>query len=157
MPLRLDPLQRIVNVSFGNRIAVIYGFGTNGGIDLAGIDGFIAAERARFRAREMARYLAADMDNDGNISRAEMALLADAAPAGRRGRLQRGFDQADGDANGVMTVAELRGYAQTLAMAQVSDADADDLRGLMLFDDDGDGIVAMEEVAAGVSALVEGT
>lgn len=152
----LKKLRAAPEVFLQDAAAVIYGFGTGGGIDLAGIDGFIAAERARFRAREMARYLAADLDNDGDISRGEMALLADAAPAAKRGRLQRGYDQADGDGNGVLTVVELRGYAQGAAMAQMTDADAEALRGLLLFDGDGDGIVAMEEVAAGVSGLVEG-
>jgi hypothetical protein len=152
----LKKLRAAPEVFLQDAAVVIYGFGANGGIDLAGIDGFIAAERARFRAREMARYLAADLDNDGDIALAEMALLADAAAAGKRGRLQRGYDQADADANGVLTVAELRGFAQTVALGQMTDADADDLRGLLMFDADGNGTVAMEEVAAGVSALVEG-
>jgi Ca2+-binding EF-hand superfamily protein len=152
----LKKLRAQPEVFLQDAAAVIYGFGANGGIDLAGIDGFIAAERARFRAREMARYLAADMDNDGDISRAEMALLADGAAAGKRGRLQRGYDQADADASGVLTVAELRGFAQGVALVQMTDTDAEALRGLLLFDADGNGSAAMEEVAAGVSALVEG-
>ena len=151
----LKKLRAAPEVFLQDAAEVIYGFGAKGGIDLAGIDGFIAAERARFRAREMARYLAADLDNDGDISRAEMALLADAAAAGKRGRLQRGYDQADANANGVLTVAELRGFAQGVALVQMTDADAEALRGLMLFDADDNGTVAMEEVAAGVSALVE--
>lgn len=136
--------------------AVIYGYGANGSIDLAGIDTFIAAERAKVRAREMARYLAADLNNDGDLGRAEMALLADAAPAAKRGRLQRGYDQADADANGLLTTVELRGFAQTLALAQLTEADAQALRALLLFDQDGNGLVAMEEVAIGVRALVDG-
>jgi hypothetical protein len=136
---------------------LIYGFGAKGGIDAAGIDGFIAAERARFRAREIARYLAADLNNDGEIGRVEMAVLADATAAAKRGRLQRGYDRADADANGVLTIAELRTYAQGEAMGQMTDADAEVLRGLLLFDADGNGTVAMEEVAAGVSSLVEET
>jgi Ca2+-binding EF-hand superfamily protein len=152
----LKKLRAAPEVFLQDAAAVIYGFGANGGIDRGGIDGFIAAERARFRAREMARYLAADLDNDGDISRAEMALVADAAAAGKRGRLQRGYDQADADANGVLTVAELRGFAQGVALVQMTDSDAEALRGLLLFDADGNGSVAMEEVAAGVSALVDG-
>lgn len=151
----LKKLRAAPDVFMQDAAAVIYGFGANGRIDRAGIDGFIAAERARFRAREMARYLAADMNNDGDINRDEMALLADAAPAGKRGRLQRGFDLADGDANAVMTISELRSFAQTVALAQITDAEAETIRGMMLFDQNGDGSVAMEEVAAGVSALVD--
>jgi hypothetical protein len=52
---------------------------------------------------------------------------------------------------------ELRGFAQGTAMAQMSAADADALKALLQFDADGNGVVAMDEVAAGVSLLVEGS
>ena len=150
----LKKLRGAPDTYLANAASLIYGFGAGGGIDAAGIDGFIAAERARIRARDMMQYLAADVNNDGDISRDEVAVLAAAAQAGKRGRLQRGFDQADSDTNGLLSMAELRGFAQGTALAQMSAADADALKALLQFDADGNGTVAMEEVATGVSALV---
>lgn len=152
----LKKLRAAPDTYLANAASLIYGFGTGGGIDAAGIDGFIAAERARIRARDMMQYLAADLNNDGDISRDEVAGLAAAAQASKRGRLQHGFDQADADANGVLSMAELRGFAQSTAMDQMSDAEADGLKALLQFDADGNGNVAMDEVAAGVSTLMEG-
>ena len=153
----LKKLQAAPDVFLASAAQLIYGFGTDGAIDAAGIDGFIAAERARIRARDMTQYLAADINNDGDISKGEVATLAASAQASKRGRLQRGFDQADSDANGMVSMAELRGFAQGTAMAQMSAADADVLKALLQFDANGNGTVAMEEVAAGVSALMDGT
>lgn len=151
----LKKLRGAPEVFLEDAAGLIYGFGDKGAIDAAGIDAFVAFERARLRAREMARYLVADLNNDGDIDRVELAQLADAAAAGKRGRLQRGFDQADSDVNGVLTAVELRRYAQGVALADMTDADADALRGLLLFDLDGNGFVAMEEVAAGVTEMLE--
>ena len=103
----------------------------------------------------MARYLAGDLDNDGAISRDEVAVLAGTLPAGKRGRLQRGFDQADSDSDKSLSLDELRGFAQGVAMVSMSEADAAAVQALMLFDLDRNGAVAMEEVAAGVSSLVQ--
>jgi hypothetical protein len=150
----MKKLRGAPDVFLRDAAELIYGFGRDGGIDLAGIDAFVAAERARFRAKEMARYLAADINNDGDVGRDEMAALADAAAAGKRGGLQLGYDRADADGDGVLGLTELRGYAQGVAMVQMSDADVDEMRGILMFDADGDGVAAMEEVAAGVSALV---
>ncbi len=153
----LKKLRGAPDAFLANAASLIYGYGTAGGIDAAGVDGFIAAERARIRARDMTQYLAADLNNDGNISRDEVALLAAATQASKRGRLQRGFDSADGNADAVLSMAELRGFAQGTAMAQMSDTDADALKTLLQFDADGNGIVAMDEVATGVSTLMEGS
>lgn len=153
----LKKLRAAPDTYLATAASLIYGFGAGGGIDAVGIDGFIAAERARIRARDMTQYLAADLNNDGDISRAEMAVLAAAAQANKRGRLQRGFDQADADANALLSMSELRSFAQGSAMDQLSDADADGLKALLQFDENADGIVAMDEVAAGVSLVIEGS
>jgi EF hand len=134
---------------------LIYGFGASGGIDLVGIDAFVAAERARIRAAVMERYLAADLDNDGDVTRDEVAVLANAAAAGKRGKLRLGHDLADGNKDGVLSLDELRSHAQEQAMKDMSVDDAEGLRGFLMFDLDGDGVVAMEEVAAGVTAMVD--
>ena len=153
----LKKLRAAPDTFLANAASLIYGYGAGGGIDAAGIDGFIAAERARIRARDMTQYLAADLNNDGDISRDEVAALAAATQASKRGRLQRGFDLADANANGIMSIAELRGFAEGTATAQMSAEDADALKALLQFDADGNGVVAMDEVAAGVSALMEGS
>lgn len=150
----MKKLRGAPDVFLRDAAGLIYGFGRDGGIDLAAIDAFVAAERARFRAKEMARYLAADTNNDGDVGRDEMTVMADAAAAGKRGGLQLGYDRADVDGDGVLSLTELRGYAQGVAMVQMSDAEVDALREILLFDADGDGVAAMAEVAAGVSALV---
>ena len=149
----LKKLRDAPDTFLANAATLIYGYGTGGGIDAAGIDGFIAAERARIRARDMMQYLAADLNNDGDISKGEVAALALAMQASKRGRLQRGFDLADADANGIMSAAELRGFAEGTAMNQMSAKDADALKALLQFDADGNGVVAMDEVVAGVSTL----
>ena len=153
----LKKLRAAPDTYLANAASLIYGFGTGGGINAAGIDGFIAAERARIRARDMMQYLAADVNNDGDISRDEVAVLAASVQAGKRGRLQRGFDQADSNANGLLSMAELRGFAQGTALTQMSAADADALNAVLQFDADGNGVVAMDEVAAGVSLVMEGS
>ena len=153
----MKKLQAAPDAFLQDAAGVIYGFGTKGSIDAAGLNAFVAAERAKFRAREMARYLAGDLDNDGAINREEVAVLAGTLPAGKRGRLQRGFDQADTDANKSVSLVELRGFAQGVAMISMSEADAAAVQALLLFDLDRNGAVAMEEVAAGVGSLLQET
>ena len=135
---------------------LIYGFGVDGGIDLAGVDAFVAAERARVRAATIERYLAADLNNDGDVSSDEVAVLAHAAAAGKRGVLLLGHDLSDANKDGVMAAAELRSFAQAAALKAMSDAEVDALRGFLVFDLNADGIVAMQEVAAGVTAMLDG-
>ncbi len=151
----LKKLRSAPDAFLQDAAGLIYGFGTEGSIDAAGIDAFVAVERARVRAAAMERYLAADLDNDGDIARGEMVILATAAAAGKRGALYLGFDLADADSDAVLTHGELRNHAQSEAMDKMSDADAEILQGFMMFDLDGDGLVAMKEVVSGVRAMVE--
>ena len=55
---------------------LIYGYGTDGGIDLGGIDNFIAVRRSAIRARAVAKLLEADLDNDGTVTLREVDILA---------------------------------------------------------------------------------
>ncbi len=133
---------------------LIYGFGEDNGIDLAGIEAFVAAERARVRAGAMLPYLVADMDNDGDVTCDEIIRMANAAAAPKRGKVRLGYDQADANKDCSLSLIELRGFAQGVAMASLSAEDADVLRGFLLFDLDGDGKLVMDEVAMGVSAII---
>ncbi len=150
----LKKLRSAPDAFLRDAAGLIYGFGSEGGITIAGIDTFIAAERARVRAGEMARYLAGDLDNDGSIARDEILVLSNAAAVGRRGQLWLGFDLADADKDTVVSLAELRSHAQGTALEKMSETDAEVLRGFVVFDLNSDGIVAMAEVSAGVSAMI---
>lgn len=134
---------------------LIYGYGTVDGINAAGIDGFVALERARIRARVMQAYLGADMDNDGDAVRAEIVTLVAAMAAPKRGAVLFGFEQADADQNAVLSQVELRGFAQGVALNEMSDEDALRLQGLMTFDLDGNGFVTMPEVSTAVQAILD--
>lgn len=133
---------------------LIYGFGEDNGIDLAGIEAFVAAERARVRAGAMLPYLVADMDNDGDVTCDEVIRMANAAAAPKRGKVRLSFDQADANKDCSLSLIELRGFAQGVAMESLSAEDADVLRGFLLFDLDGDGKLVMDEVAMGISAII---
>ena len=134
---------------------LIYATGHDGRIDAAGIDDFIALRRAEVRAGRMRPFLAADLNNDGAIGRAEVGLFATALTARRRGDVLWGFDVADADGDGSVTMPELRSLAETAAMMVLDDVDAAGLRSLILFDQDKDGAVAMDEVVSVVGALLE--
>ena len=134
---------------------VIYAAGRDGRIDAAGVEAFIALRRAEARARWMAQFLGADLDNDGAIGRDEISLFAGSLIARRRGEIHWGYDLADADVDGSVTMAELRSHGQTVALNVLDDIDAAGLRSLMLFDLDKDGVVAMDEMVSTVSALAE--
>lgn len=132
---------------------MIYGCGGQAGIDRSGVDAVIALDRAEVRAREMQRFFAADLDNDGAVTRDELAVLASAAAAGERGRLIMAHDVADSDGDGSLSFEELRVMAQAAAMASVTEADAEAMRGVLAFDQDGNGMVGMDEVRRGIESL----
>ena len=144
-----DAPERFVDTAAG----LILGFGGSDGIDRAGIDRFIAVERANQRTRAMRRVLQADLDNDGVTTRAEMAALVATAGAAERGRLDLAFRRADTDRDGTVPMAELRAHAQLMALKDLPAADADTLRGLMDFDMDSNGRVTLDEVFRVVAAL----
>lgn len=126
--------------------AIILGYGTAAGVDAAGIETFIASERATVRAREMARLLAGDLDNDGALSGGELAVLVANAAVGKRGQLQVAHGSADGDLNGIVSADELRAFGQSKALDQMDEDEAADWRRFMLFDLDHDGRVVLAEV-----------
>ena len=136
--------------------AIILGYGTAQGVDPAGIENFIASGRAAIRAREIARLLAGDLDNDGALGRDELSVLMANAAASKRGQLQLAHGSADSDRDGVATAAELRAYGQSKALDQIDEDEAADWRRFMLFDLDHDGRVVLAEVMTVADGVRQG-
>lgn len=132
---------------------LIHGFGTADGIDRAGVDRFVALERAEARASALRRLQLADLDFDGSVTAAEMQVLADAAAAKSRGRLWALMESADGDSNRVVSVAELAVYGQVQALLGFSAMEEAVARSILTFDSDANGRVTLEEVKTAVAAL----
>ncbi|NUB43340.1 hypothetical protein GEU84_003000 [Fertoebacter nigrum] len=139
--LRDNP-ERFVETVTG----LILGHGTGGGIDAAGIDRFIAVERAAARASALRRLLAADLDDDGTVTAEESAVIVALAAARQRGRLHLGFQRADADGNGRITPSELRRTAQAAAEAALPEAEAAQWRSLLALDADSNGSLTLSEV-----------
>lgn len=133
--------------------SLIYGYGGGLGIDLAGIDRFIAMDRADVRAREVRRLMVGDLDNDLVVSLVEIKALMGAKRAGMRGRLLLKFKAADRNHDNAASAAEIRDFAQMRAMERVSHDDEKRLYGLMGFDLDENGWVEMEEIILMMEAL----
>lgn len=140
-----------------NAARIIYGYGTEDGVDAAAIETYVALERAGARAQQMAAFLAADLDDDGAVSRMELIALANTRAADPRGKLRLGFDQADEDGNGSLSTVEMQDFAQESALAALTEEEELSLRGLLRFDLDGNGLTTMTEVATVVSAILADT
>ncbi|MDW4550458.1 EF-hand domain-containing protein [Defluviimonas sp. D31] len=132
---------------------LILSFGVGGGVGPDGIDTAIRATRAKVRAREMERFLRADLDNDGRMTAAEVEGLIARSYEGRRGKLKLAQERADRDGDGVISAAELKAHAEAAALAALDERDAAELMALMAFDLDRDGRVTLAEVMAGVEAV----
>jgi hypothetical protein len=137
---------------------LIHGHGTNGGIDQQGILQAVALDRAAARARAAMPLLAADLDGDGGVTGAEMAVVAAAADAGYRGRLMRARDRADGNGDGVVTQAETLSFAGAEGLRRVDADDEARLLAYLSLDLDGDGRLTLAEVeeAAERAAVTDG-
>ena len=131
----------------------ILSYGGKAGLDAGAIDRLVAIDRAKTRAREVERLLRADLDNDAVISKAEFDVLVSVTSAGSKGKLDLAWRQSDLDQNDKVDAAELNAYAQTAALAEVSQGDADGWRALLHFDLDASGFVEIDEVIAAVAAL----
>lgn len=133
--------------------ALIAGYGVNGAVDRPALDNAVALARASARATPLRRLQGADLDGDGGVSVAELAVTMAAASAAQRGRLAGYVARADRDGDGAVSPAELAAYAGAAALDAYDEARAARLRAVLGFDADGDGRVTLDEVRAGVAAL----
>ena len=101
--------------------------------------------------------LAMDLDNDGTVSGAELAVTQRAASARQRGTVQRLFEAADRDEDGIVAASEIRLAAEVAGLRALSDPAAAALRATRAFDSDGDGRITMVEVRAAVASLDDAT
>ena len=136
---------------------VVAGFGGADGLSGDELEEYLALERARARASALRQVLAMDLDNDGALTRAELAVSQRAASARQRGTLQRRFDAADRDEDGRLTPGELRADADAAGFRAMSEPQAAALRATLGFDADGDGRLTMAEVKAAIAALDDAT
>lgn len=136
-------------------VDLIAGFGGPQGLTAQGIETHIALERAGARASAMRRFLAMDLDADGTVSRAELAVSQQAASAQGRGRMERQFTAADADGNGSVGPAEIAAAGTAAGLAALGEGEAADLRALLQLDADGDGALSVAEVAAAVARLTQ--
>jgi hypothetical protein len=142
-----DRLRRAPGDVVADAGAVILGYGADGAITAAGIATYIAHQEAAARGGVLRRMVEADLDADGTIAAAEIAVVVQAAEAGVRGRIMANHMAADADGDGAVTWAEARARADVLAMAALSEAERGRLAGLMTLDLNGDGLLALAEVA----------
>lgn len=149
----LKRLRNAPDAYLAEAAQMILGFGGPKGLDAAGVERFIAAERAFARGRELGRMLAADLDNDGTVSGAEVAALGPALSARSRADLALALRAADGNGDGAADAAELRTFAQVEGLAHLPEDDAAILRAFPAFDKDGDGFVTLAEVAETARAV----
>ena len=138
---------------------LIYGYGAGGGIDRQGILQAVTLDRAAARARAALPLIAADLDADGQVTAAEMAIVAASADAAYRGRLMRAQAQADGDGDDTVTRAETFAFAEAEGLRRVDAADEARLMAYLTLDLDGNGTLTLQEVEeaaarAGVVAKV---
>ncbi|MFZ1660636.1 MAG: hypothetical protein WAT77_01660 [Paracoccaceae bacterium] len=143
-------LLQLINRSPGSfevRVSdMIASFGAAKGLQPAGIEQVILTDRARVRAREVSRFVRADLDGDGVVTRAEIDALIAMSSQGARGRLDVNWRRADADQDGQVQAAELASFASDMAAEKVSDAVINRYRALMALDLSGDGFLTVDEV-----------
>lgn len=146
-PQLLERIERAAPDVLEDAGELILTYGREGQIDAAGIARAVAHQRASRRAREMGLLLAADLDDSGDISSDEIALHAGSySPRGRVRRLMAHM-RADADADGRVTLDELRAYAAVRALDLFDEERAAQWRDLLQCDSDGDGRVSLAEIA----------
>jgi Ca2+-binding EF-hand superfamily protein len=143
-----DPTKFVERV-----IDLIAGFGDDTGLLPEGIEAHIALERAGARASALRRFMALDLDANGVVARAELAVGQHAATASARGRMERQFAAADLDGDGSIDAGELARAGQAAAMRAMGEEEAELLRALMRLDADGDGALTVEEVETAVAQM----
>ncbi|MFM2391016.1 MAG: hypothetical protein RLZZ437_2571 [Pseudomonadota bacterium] len=149
-------MQRDMGDVAADAMTLILGYGRDGAIDRAGIETWLAVERAVARAQVMRRMIEADLDADGTVTAAEIAVIAGAAEAGIRGRIMQNHALADSDGDGAVSAPEAAARAQGFAMDEVSEGDAARAMALMGLDMDGDGRLTLAEVDRAAQLMAAG-
>jgi hypothetical protein len=149
-------MQRDMDDVAEDAMTLILGYGTGGGIDRAGIETWLSVERATARAQVMRRIIEADLNADGTVTAAEIAVIAGAAEARLRGRIMQNHALADVDGDGAVSGPEAAARAQAFAMERVSEGDAARALALMGLDMDGDGRLTLAEVDEAVRLMAAG-
>lgn len=147
--IKSDPAAYLQEVA-----ALIAGAGQGDAITADQLAVSIAVRRAQARAAVVESLVAADLDGDGAVTRAEMLDASGAMKAGARVRLDRQFAAADGDGDGVVTAAELASAGDAAALSVMGPARLAEVKVLMGFDANGDGRVTLDEVRSALQSLV---
>ena len=99
--------------AFARKLAFLAAsYGENGSLSAAALDRMAATLRARARAAETARLMAADLDGDGAVSGDERRMALAALSAPRQKRLEAAWAEADADKDGQVSATELAQQAR---------------------------------------------
>lgn len=147
--IKADPQAWLTDVA-----ALIASAGVGDAITADQLAVSIALKRARARVDVLTPLMASDLDGDGAVSRDEMLGAATAIKAEARVRLDRDFSAADADGDGLVTAVELAASGEAAALSVMGPARLAEVKVLMGFDADSDGRVTLDEVRAGLQALV---
>lgn len=146
-------LEAAPDVFMEQMAGLILGYGGAEGLNGTGIANYLAVNKAYIRAREMRRFLVADLNNDAQVTLDEMNILIQTENARSRGRLLVGFYKADTDGNDTVSMGEVRSFAEARASGAITQNDASLLEALVTLDLNGDGYVSLDEIIEIVSAF----
>ncbi|WP_432447976.1 EF-hand domain-containing protein [Aliiroseovarius marinus] len=132
---------------------LILGYGQDGSIGVQGIENYIALKRAKVRAREIRRFDLADLNGDGQITRAELDVLMATERASARGRLLIGFTKSDLNEDGILTDVERRAYGEAKALEEVDEDEEEILKSILKLDQDDDGRLSIPEMIVALEML----
>ncbi len=127
---------------------LIAGFGGPDGLTASGIEDHIALERAGARASSLRRMLAMDLDADGGLDGAELAVTQRAVSAKARGRIERQFRAADLNGDGRVDAVEMAADARAAGLRALDEEEATLLRALLSLDRDGNSALSVPEIEA---------
>ncbi len=126
------------------------------GLSPQGMLSHIAVLRARVRAREAQRFLAADLDNDGSVSVQELALASRALSAAVAGRLMVRAALAESDGRPGLSPGEIAAYAAAQGEEAIPARERAVLEEMLLIDANRDGLLSMTEMRAALARLRPG-
>lgn len=138
--------------AFARKLAFLAAsYGENGTLSAAALDRMAATVRARARAAETARLMAADLDADGAVSGDERRAALAALSVPRQKRMEAAWTEADADKDGQVSAAELAQQATAAGQRAMSQQRLDEWKALMALDADADGQLTAVEIAAALA------